>query len=173
MPPIPAEFANRLSPCGEICFATRSINPFKMYDFNEYLFEALMGEAPDYLAFGHAGHGVNSYAFTYQLVNGSLVLVAQTLWGGVYTGEKETQWLREQLHRCFMLIDAVRGCTLDQTRGRLMVFESSFRDSAWGWLRQPLATKRQARTWIDQHAVRIGPDAPDEGLPTNLARQSL
>jgi hypothetical protein len=81
VPPIPERFAVDLKACGKLCFSTRNIHPFKMYDFREYLFEALSGTLPDYLAFSHAGHGVNSYAFTFQLIDGSLVLMAQAPFG--------------------------------------------------------------------------------------------
>jgi hypothetical protein len=51
IPPIPERFAADLKPCGKLCFSTRSIHPFKMYDFREYLFEVLLSTVPDYLAF--------------------------------------------------------------------------------------------------------------------------
>ena len=76
IPPIPVRFAADLKPCGKLCFSTRDVHPFKMYDFHEYLFEALLSTPPDYLAFSHAGHGANSYAFTFQLIDGPLVLMA-------------------------------------------------------------------------------------------------
>ena len=60
MPPVPGPFLEDLRPCGGLCFATRRISAFKMYDFHEYVFEALIGATPDYLAFGHARHAVNS-----------------------------------------------------------------------------------------------------------------
>ena len=53
-----------------------------MYMFEDYISEALIGTAPDYVAFCHAGHGMNSYAINYHLVDGPLALFVQAPWGG-------------------------------------------------------------------------------------------
>src|SRR5688572_5088714 len=105
LPPIPSRFANQLRTVEEWCFATREINPMAMYMFDDYVKEALLGTAPDYLAFCHAGHGINSYAINYHLVDGPLALFAQAPWGGLYSNADENAAaLAAQFTRCAALI---------------------------------------------------------------------
>ena len=59
LPPVPARFASALRKTSEWCFSTCSISPMGMYMFDTYLHDALTGASPDYLAFSHAGQGVN------------------------------------------------------------------------------------------------------------------
>ncbi|MEO7406610.1 MAG: hypothetical protein ABIZ92_06325 [Vicinamibacterales bacterium] len=177
VPPVPQRYAHDLQTRGELCFSTRPINPQQMYMFNSYLREAGAGPVADYLAFSHAGHGVNSYAFTYQLVAGPLVLMVQALIGGIYMGRDEKQRLEALLQRSGALIEAVQRATresLDATRGRLFVFESDFRGIlVWGWREYPFGGARETRKWLDRHSVqavdREGPSFIEAKLPTNAA----
>ena len=43
----------------EWCFATRKVDAMRMYLFDDYINEVLTKKTPDYVAFSHAGHGVN------------------------------------------------------------------------------------------------------------------
>ena len=65
LPPVPERFASALRKTREWCFSTREIDPMVMYMFDTYLHDALADQSPDYVAFSHAGHGVNSYALNY------------------------------------------------------------------------------------------------------------
>jgi hypothetical protein len=173
IPPIPGHFVDKLRSFGQSCFATRRIHPFRMYDFHQYLIEALTGKATDYLAFGHAGHGVNSYAFTYQLIDGPLVLMAQGPFGGVYMGQAEADRLDRLLERCAVLIENMqrRRREHDSSR-RLLVFESELRDvNAWGWLDGALESPQEAQRWIATHRVEVDRCQPDfeQQLPTSAA----
>lgn len=172
LPPIPERFSNALRMTTNWCFSTCAINPDVMYMFDQYLWEALAGQSPDYLAFSHAGHGLNSYALNYQLVDGPLVLIVQAPFGGVYMTNAHTEGAIAQFQRCEALIEAVEGAKargLNAQSGRLYVFESELRGLfAWGWLKRPLDDAADARSWFDRQ--RVG-DADER--PTIAAREWL
>ncbi len=148
-----------------------------MYMFDRYLHDALADQSPDYVAFSHAGHGVNSYALNYHLVDGPLVLVVQAPYGGVYMSDEDARKAIEQLQRCEAVIAAVEGAKargLSAHPGRLCVFESTLRGLfAWGWLKQPLADEDQATSWLEQHRVGnadlLGNSLSSHQLPTAAA----
>lgn len=161
MPPVPPALAHNIRMIQPWCFATRDINPQTMYMFDHYVQQALTGSAPDYLAFAHGGHGANSYALTYHLVDGALAVFAQVLWGGVYT---DTEQARAEIQQLFSevgsLISAAESARDQQAlppRGRLIVCESPMRDVlAWGWLDDPLANPAAAASWMQEKSSRAG-----------------
>jgi hypothetical protein len=177
-PPIPDDFARELRKTVEWCFSTRAIDPGALYMFDEYLAEALRGAAPDYVAFCHAGHGVNSYAITYHLVDGPLVLLVQSPYGGAYMGQREHAGVVEQFRRCEALVDSMtraRARRLDARPGRLCVVESTLRDLfAWGWVAEPMRDPAAVQEWLRAQATvpSGGPLAPPE-WPTAAARAWL
>lgn len=154
VPPIPEALRGRLRAIGDWSFSTRDISAMSMYLFDEYPLEALTGGALDYVAFSHAGQGVNSYAINYHLVSSSLAVFVQSPWGGVYAdGKVDVERLRDLFDRCAASIEAhskavERGAL--KTPGRLVVCESGFRDIArWAWLDEPMPTRTAARDWLD------------------------
>ncbi|MFE3192798.1 hypothetical protein ACFXHA_27570 [Nocardia sp. NPDC059240] len=90
VPPIPPALRPELRQFGRWAFGTRTVEPFEMYMFHGYIQEAQRAWVPDYVAVSHAGHGINSYAITYQLCAGPLVVIAQSGWGGVYSDPVES-----------------------------------------------------------------------------------
>jgi hypothetical protein len=128
-----------------------------MYFFDSYLWEALKGRAADYLAFSHAGHGINSYSLNYHLIDGPLVLMVQTPFGGAYAGAAEPTRVAAQFERCAALIAAVDGAKargLSARQGRLIVFESELRGrQVCGWLDSPVTDDATAKSWALQHQV--------------------
>ena len=56
----------------------------------KFIEEALSNPDREYVAVGHAGHGINSYAMHYFLVYGPVALFAQLPWGGAYMDSTET-----------------------------------------------------------------------------------
>jgi hypothetical protein len=131
-----------------------------MYVFDGYLREALTGASPDYVAVSHAGHGSNSYAINYQLVDGPLVVCAQAPWGGVYEDRDETTRriaaLFERVAALIHAADRAKAADLFAPTGRLYVFESHMRDSyVWGWLPNTLPGDESARAWLKQHRLRF------------------
>ena len=63
-----------------------------MYLFKtDFLLTLLTGQVDDFVAVSHAGHGANSYALSYFLVDGPLALFLQTAWGGVFTDPEKAE----------------------------------------------------------------------------------
>ena len=153
-----------------------------MYMFDHYISEALIGTAPDYLAFCHAGHGINSYAINYHLVDGPLALFAQAPWGGAYSNPEETAAAVAALFtRCAALIEAVETAKargLSGPPGRLFVVESLLRGFfRWECLHAPLADDTAADAWLHPGGEGIVEDGAypqlESDLPTVAARQWL
>lgn len=179
LPPIPERFRSDLRTIAAWCFASRKIDPMSMYSFDFYLVEALMGRSPEYIAFCHAGHGINSYALSYHLVDEPLVLMVQAPFGGVYMDEPTTRRaIAAQFDRCAALLASIqkaRGPSLTASPGHLIVFESLFRGVfAWGWLHDPLGDEEAAGTWLEEHRIRQegygGDEICEANLPTHAAR---
>jgi hypothetical protein len=175
LPPIPDRFVKNLRRIEPWCYATRQIDPMGMYFFDDYIWEAVAGKTPDYLAFSHAGHGINSYALNYHLVDGPLLLIVQAGWGGAYSRRKQDVDVVGRLFvRCAALVAAVtdtRGKNLFGAVGRLCVFESEMRQSfSWGLLDQPAVNEREAETWVRAHALdRQLARRREADLPTSQA----
>ncbi|MFI9509559.1 hypothetical protein [Nocardia sp. NPDC052566] len=136
-PPVPERFRSRLVRVDKCAYATRLISPFEMYMF-DYPNPAMRSWVPDYVAVSHAGHGVNSYAITYHLVSGPLILFAQTLYGGVYEdNELAAQQVRRMFQACAPLAEAAESAPNCGTH-RLLVMHSVFRGATFRkWLTFP------------------------------------
>lgn len=181
LPPIPGRFIESLRPVEPWCFSTRKTSGMAMYFFDRHWKEPLVRRTRPYLAFGHAGHGANSYAVTYELVDRRPALFAQEGFGGIYADmQRDRRGVRAMFERCAALIAAVDDAIAKGLRGpgRLFVVESPMRDlCGWGWLERPFADGQEARAWWAAH--RVGPiDYPPgqhriepEALPTVAARR--
>ena len=89
-PPLPNDFAVRLHEFEEPLMWSTRTEAHDLYDFRGAVIEAGADGVADYLAFGHAGHGANSFAVSYHLVHGRLKLLLQIPWGGVYMDDAAT-----------------------------------------------------------------------------------
>lgn len=150
-PPVPVELRSRVRQLGKWAFATRSVVPMNMYRFKPYILEVLERPVEDYMAVSHAGHGVNSYAVTYQLVHGPVAVFAQGGWGGVYMdNERATADVNELLGQCAELVEALPAVrAARQPAGRLVVLESALRGvSRCEWLAEPLGDEDAATEWL-------------------------
>jgi hypothetical protein len=178
---VPARFTESFGVIEPWCFGTRKVSGMAMYFFDRYWKEPFVRRTQSYVAFSHAGHGINSYAITYQLVDSPLALFVQEGFGGGYSNKRrDRQSVKAMFGRCAALIAAVDEARLQGLRGpgRLLVVESPMRDlCGWGWLERPLSGGDEARAWWNAH--RVGPvDYPPgqhkidaEQLPTMAARQ--
>lgn len=79
-PPVPERFGAALRRVSSHAFATRELT-MSTYNIEDWVTEQ---DVPEYLVVGHAGHGVNSYAISYFLVQRNLRLFVQVGLGGVY-----------------------------------------------------------------------------------------
>ncbi len=97
-----------------------------LYDFKFFLDEAISGCLSDYLAFGHAGHGTNSYGLSYYLVCGDLALLLQVPWGGAYMdAERATREVNAALDWAGR-ISARFEAENSRPRGRFILASSGF-----------------------------------------------
>ena len=87
-PPIPPELSSQLKEQSEWLFSTRPIE-VSPYILRHYVDEAEKSAVKDYALLAHSGHGVNSYAIQYYLVDGPLRMFLHLGWGGVYMNAAE------------------------------------------------------------------------------------
>jgi hypothetical protein len=82
-PDLPADLAAQLQELNAHHFATRATG-HTLYEFAAHL--ALASDTDErFLALGFDGHGTNSWAAHFYLVDGPLALLVQVQWGGIYT----------------------------------------------------------------------------------------
>jgi hypothetical protein len=130
-PTIPEKLAEQLKEQSKWVFSTRPIDEWP-YFLNSYVKEAEKPEVDDYVVLCHAGHGVNSYAIHYYLVQGSLRMFLQLSWGGIYSDEsKDAARIRD----CFSLADQIASMAKTvgpfQAGTHLTVVVSNFGGSYW------------------------------------------
>jgi len=130
-PTIPEELATQLQEQGRWLFSTRPLE-MSPYHLQHYVHELEAAEVRDYAVLAHSGHGVNSYAIQYYLVQGSLRMLLHLGWGGVYSDAKADA---AKILDCFLMADKiVDGC---QKAGELLdgqpltVVGSDFYGSYW------------------------------------------
>jgi len=134
LPPIPASFASLLREQRHWCFSTKPLAR-SPYAFDEYVREGTKADVEDYLVLAHAGHGVNSYALSYYVVQHPLRLFLQVAWGGVYMAEAGA---KVDVNRCFDLthrltaaVDLAREAGRFQPGDLFVIAASDFYGGYW------------------------------------------
>lgn len=132
-PPLPSLFVPALHLIAPLTYSTRSVLPYSLYALEAYLAEADRKPAP-YLAIGHAGQGMNSWAIHYYLVSNTLQLFVQSRYGGIYTNEEQAL---AALTTRFEQIDTLINEVVDSPHLResgdiLRVVESDRGSRFWG-----------------------------------------
>lgn len=135
-PTIPDELAARLTERGPWVFSTRPAAtrpPIESpYNLHRYVDESEHGTIEAYALLAHSGHGVNSYAIQYYLVQNHLRMFLHLSWGGVYMNAEKT---RAEIRDCFSMADQI--VVAAQRVGRfksgqqLMVVGSDFYGGYW------------------------------------------
>lgn len=135
LPPIPTHMISSLERFDEFEFGTRD-DTTGLYNFSEWVQEYLQGEVPqDYVAFGHAGHGFNSYAMHYYLVDGALAIFLQTAWGGINSSQAIHKTIVEtNFAQIGMMIDWIRQNPLLSGESFVLI-ASDFSKSRWAHIR--------------------------------------
>ena len=105
LPPFPADIVPSLRRLGAWCYATR-MPEFRPYNFAEFAAAARAGRVEDIALLAQAGHGINSWALHYYLVQGPLHLFIQLGWGGVYNDEARA---RAEITACYALAAEIQG----------------------------------------------------------------
>lgn len=129
-------------------FSTRKELPCSPYDLEAYVAEFLTHPMPPYVLIGFAGHGISSRAIHYYSISEHLAIFAQLSYGNAFSDES---FLRDRIDAIFhgldLLSTAARKCQdkhLLPKERRLLLVESDFYGSGWGW--------------IDGHPHTIDPD---------------
>ena len=149
LPTVPTFLVNAFHRIGDWLYGSRDVDFWKMYSFWEYPLEAMVSEPPrDYVAIGHVGHGINSYAIAYQLVYGQIACFVQSAWGGVYMDSTAaTAIARQKLEKCSELAKLAESGSY--AGPRLIVMDGDFSGIT---LCEPLPSRLdaiQAKAWIE------------------------
>ncbi|MBV9358982.1 MAG: hypothetical protein JO023_26030 [Chloroflexi bacterium] len=128
-PPVPDRFVPSFRRQGEWRFGTRTGVP-DLYTLAWFLDELRAGEAPEYVLIGHDGHGVNSWAMHFYLVQQPLAIFLQLAWGGVYMDNVEAgERVAQRFAEADRLVEAAsKGLS---TETSLLVVESDLQQSGW------------------------------------------
>ena len=138
VPPVPVHLAVALKPEGPTLLATRALQETP-YDMDHYLleFEANPG-LPAYAVVGFDGHGINSWAVHYYLVDDGLALFMQLPWGGVYLDAEPARAEIADMFDWAARLQAKVSLAHEQRRiavgQRLQVAASRFTQAGWRWL---------------------------------------
>jgi hypothetical protein len=159
-PYVPDEMRGKVARIQEWMYGTRADTP-NLYDLGWFVHEAATQPVQDYLLFGHAGHGVNSWAMHYYLARGQLALFIQSAWGGAYEDEAAARrklvdrWAHiERLIRA--VEEARRGGRLSPAE-RLIVVVSDFSGFTWRRLEGAVDEAEFARADAWQHGEYPAP----------------
>ena len=137
-PSLPENLAAQLRQQDESVFTTvdHQYSPYAIQYYVEPLKRG--GDSDDYAAIGFDGHGINSHAVHYYLVESNLALFIQRPWGGVYM---DPETLRPLIERAFKSAGQLREkMTLAHRMGlalpgRRLIAVLSMSDTycGWGW----------------------------------------
>ena len=148
LPYVPAEMQPAVRRIRQWVYGTRP-DDMGLYDVRAYGLEAGTTSVSDYVLFGHAGHGVSSYAIHHYLVRGPLALFVQVAWGGAYGDRRRaTEAVAARLAKAEALTLAVEAA---RQRGhfvpgeRLFVVAADFFQAAWRRVPGPLPLEEFAR----------------------------
>jgi hypothetical protein len=145
-PPVPENLAAKMQQLTPHLFATCDL-PDGLYQIDQLADNAAAGRLGEFVAFGFQGHGIQSWAFHYALVEGALAVFLQLQWGGVYVDEPVA---RGRIESALAVVDMLRhdlnraaaAGKLEPAK-RLVVLETDFSRSRWAWIdagcRQPIS----------------------------------
>ncbi len=132
-PPIPSQLVDQFVEVENWVYGTRSDHPF-IYDIDWFIEEAVKQQSANYVLLGHSGHGVNSWAIHYYLVQGQLALFIQVGWGGAYGTPQDSanacallERLQTEGHHLSELVAAGKVAPDE----RLIVVASTFYGGQW------------------------------------------
>lgn len=97
------------------------------YNPQRYVAESEEAQVEDYALLAHSGHGVNSDAIHYYLVQDKLRMFLQLLWGGAYMDARQSAAkIRERFSMADRLVAATQTVGKFQPGGRLTMVVSDF-----------------------------------------------
>lgn len=138
-PDIPERFLADFRALDDASWGT-SPHEYSLYNVDDFVREVALDETPDYCLIGFAGHGVNSWAVHYYLVDGPLAVFLQVPWGGAYMdAARAATDFKEALAQTVRLRAGIGAAAVRVPPGwRLLVVASGFSPAAGcGWVRPP------------------------------------
>ena len=102
-PAIPNDLAVKIKEQGRWLYSSREIT-ISPYNLDEYVHEVDEAQVDDYIVLSHSGHGANSYAIQYYVLNGPLRLFLHLGWGGAYMDAEASAAL---IRDCFLIADQI------------------------------------------------------------------
>ena len=152
VPPVPAKFAGALRRVEPHTFSTRPVT-WSPWDVEGWASEAEREDLTDYLVIGHAGHGVNSFALSYFLVQKHLRVFIHVGLGGVYMNAQRSRLaVNEAFSGARRLVDAAA-----RSPSRMIVVATEFYGSRWrttgqGWLEAATVSEclSHATGWLEE-----------------------
>jgi hypothetical protein len=172
-PPVPAELAPALREARPNIFATRPVE-IPPYTLAAYSLEVQTEPAvASYALVGFDGHGINSWAVHYYLVDDALALFIQLPWGGAYIEPDEA---RRTIETVFSWAGTLQERTRRAQRDslippgwRLLVVGSHFDDSGWAWVPAP-PPGPDAIAWQEGPDIRAAVDKALDDLLAGRAK---
>jgi hypothetical protein len=160
-PPLPADVGGALQEVAPNVFSTRQLEA-SPYNLRVYSFEIQTDPAvPNYAVVGFDGHGINSWAVHYYLVEDALALFVQLAWGGAYVEPDEaTRAIKGVFAWAEKLQAEVRRARSDgliPPGWRLLVVVSQFAESGWAFVPSP-PPGPEAIEWHDGGDLRAAID---------------
>jgi len=138
LPDLEASQVAALRQLAEGAFSTREL-AWSLYDFNRFVDELVTVPPAPYAAFGFSGHGFASQAVHFYSVDERMAFLVQLRWGAAL-GEPEAD--RKRYHALLATARTLQGLAEAAARAgrfpraqRLVVAQSTFHGSRWGWTR--------------------------------------
>lgn len=138
LPYVPDDYPYTIEKIGDRYFGTPDqtvLAPMDLYMFRPAVAQILEGDWRQRFAVGMAGHGMNSYAWTYVCVEGQVAVVAQLGRGAAYRNPQRQTDTWDQLMQCARY--AFNHASHDDEDRMLLIAFSEMRSIAqWSVLRQ-------------------------------------
>lgn len=136
-PPIPDTLRPLVQQIEPWCFGTRQDTP-ALNAIDWFVEESGTASPSDYLLFGHAGHGMASYAIDYYLVYRPVSLFVQIAWGGAYVNLQraatEMARIYSQIELILQTAGDVRAAGLYTPEERWIAVASLARPPLWTYI---------------------------------------
>ena len=133
LPPIPQSFRSSVEELGSGVFGTAWAKGRSLYNVQAFMNEAMNNANARFFVFGQAGHGINSWAMHYYLVDGPIALFLQLPYGGAYMSREAS--IGAITGAWGLIKDLIRAADEAEvaTEERLYIVESPLSASRWAW----------------------------------------
>lgn len=133
-PELPPGLRNQLVRRGP-WFSSTSPVDVAPFDFMNFVRSRIIHGCPEFALIGHDGHGINSWALHYAVVNGPVALFVQRSWGGALDDGSEAASVNEGFARVGRLLNVAEGAGPP----RIVVVDSDLHGAFWARLDTPVA----------------------------------